>query len=134
VAESGTINRRQAGPAGLASRGPVTAGRGRSSVTARQPNTSKSSDRAKGAGVAAQRNAGATIDANGYRPRHSDPLHDAVNVSVVVDGVVLGRAVVPHRHVAFVPAPTYGVLGVGTRCWSMAITARDSGPERLNTR
>src|SRR5260364_377705 len=39
--------------------------------------------------------------------------HDAALISVVVDGDVLGRAVVPDRDVALLPAPAHGVLRRG---------------------
>ena len=41
---------------------------------------------------------------------HGYPVHDARLCSIIVDGIMLCRAVVPYHHVARRPAPTHGIL------------------------
>src|SRR5215475_6942031 len=51
-----------------------------------------------------------TVDADGCRPVDGHPTHDAWLVAVIVDCLVLRRAVVPDHHIARRPAPAHRVF------------------------
>src|SRR5580693_5648638 len=56
------------------------------------------------------------VDIHGDLADQGDALHDAALVVVIVDGPVLGCAVVPYGHVARFPIPSDGVLGHRDAC------------------
>src|SRR5262252_1787360 len=59
--------------------------------------------------VAAPR-AVAAIDADRHRPLNGHAAHDAPLIAVIIDRLVLRRAIIPDHHVARRPAPPHGVL------------------------
>lgn len=70
-----------------------------------------------------QTKTGPLVNADAYCTSDRDPLHNSMDVTVGVDGIVLGRAVVPHGHVTTVPMPTHGVL----RCRDPVLQHLDHG-------
>src|SRR5580704_10139656 len=56
----------------------------------------------------APRYAGAAIDADRQLAAHGRAADHPFLVAVVIDGVMLGGGIVPHRHVARMPTPTHG--------------------------
>ena len=59
------------------------------------------------------RHTAAAVDADRHVAVDGGAAHDAVLIAVIVDRVVLRRAVVPDRDVAGLPAPAHGVFGRG---------------------
>src|SRR5690606_5275423 len=57
--------------------------------------------------------AATAVDAHRHLAGQGHAAHHTVLLGVVVHRVVLGGAVVPDRHVAFLPAPAHGVLQAG---------------------
>jgi hypothetical protein len=51
-----------------------------------------------------------TIDADGYRPVDGHAAYDARLMTVVIDGLVLRRAIVPDHYIALRPAPAHHVF------------------------
>ena len=59
------------------------------------------------------RHAAAAVDADRHVAIDGGPAHDAVLITIIVDGIVLCRAVVPDRDVTGLPAPPHGVFRRG---------------------
>src|SRR5436190_8579478 len=57
--------------------------------------------------------AAAAVDAERHVPIDGGAADDAMLIAIVVDRVMLGRAIVPDRDVAGLPGPAHGVFGRG---------------------
>ena len=70
-----------------------------------------------------------TVDADGYRPVDGHPAHDARLIAIVVDCLVLRRAIVPDRHIAYRPAPAHRVMPIElkTATWATLTPTRCAG-------